>query len=67
MFVARNQDGSIYGAWTVRQWDGQEQLPGDDAELVAFMSRPFPTMTTAQKLAAIGITADDLKTFLGME
>lgn len=67
MFVARTEDGSIYGAWTVRQWDEQEHLPAGDTELVAFMTRPFPTMTIEQKLAAIGITADDLKTFLGLE
>lgn len=48
MFVARKQDGSIYGAWMVPQTeqqriDGEDNSPDwladDDAELVAFLSR----------------------------
>lgn len=33
MFVARNPDGSIYGKWTVKQWDTQEELPDNHPEL----------------------------------
>lgn len=36
MFVGRKEDGSIYGLWTVRQWDGQEELADDNPEVVAF-------------------------------
>lgn len=39
MFIGRNKDGSIYGLWTVRQWEGQEELPGDNAEVVNFINR----------------------------
>ncbi len=67
MFIARREDGSIYGTWTIRQWVGQEQLTDNHADVVAFMGRPLPIRTTEQKLAAVGITADDLKTFLGLE
>lgn len=42
MFVARRQDGSIYGTWTVRQWSDQEELPDDHADVVAFRERPMP-------------------------
>lgn len=35
MFVARRQDGTIYGMWTVRQFDGQEELPDDHPDVLA--------------------------------
>ena len=38
MFVGRREDGTIYGLWTVRQWKGQEELPDDHADVVAFVS-----------------------------
>ena len=37
MFIGRREDGTIYGLWTVRQWEGQEELPDDDSEIVAFL------------------------------
>lgn len=37
MFVGRRKDGTIYGLWTVRQWEGQEELPNDHPEVVAFV------------------------------
>src|SRR4051812_30063035 len=48
MFVGRKEDGSIYGLWAVRQWDGQEELPDDDADVVAFRARvPAPKTASA--------------------
>lgn len=46
MFVARNPDGKIYGKWTVRQWEGQEELADDHPEL-----NPVPTQ--AEQFKAI--------------
>lgn len=43
MFIGRNTDGTIYGAWTVRQFAGQEELPDSDPALVAFLA-PKPTI-----------------------
>ena len=39
MFIGRREDGSIYGAWACRQFEGQEELPEDHAEVVAFPIR----------------------------
>lgn len=36
MFVARRPDNSIYGCWSVRQFEGQEELPDDHPDLVTF-------------------------------
>lgn len=35
MFVSRRQDGTIYGMWTVRQFEGQEELPDNHPEVLA--------------------------------
>jgi hypothetical protein len=40
MFVARRQDGSIFGAWTVQQFQGQEELQDGAPELIAFLNPP---------------------------
>ena len=37
MFIVRREDGTIYGLWTVRQWEGQEEKPDDDPEVLAFV------------------------------
>jgi hypothetical protein len=42
MFIARKADGTIYGAWTVRQFDGQEELADSDPQLIAFLSPKPP-------------------------
>lgn len=47
MFIGRRNDNSIYGLWTVRQWPGQEEKPDNDAEVLAFMSKPLPKQTIA--------------------
>lgn len=39
MFIGRNPDGSIYGLWTTRQFEGQEELPEDHADLVAHRAK----------------------------
>lgn len=66
MFVGRNDDGSIYGTWTVCQWDGQEELPDDHADVVAFQNRAPAELTAEQKLESLGITVGDLKKLLGI-
>lgn len=33
MFVDRRADGTIYGKWTVKQWEGQEELPDDHPDI----------------------------------
>lgn len=59
-FVER-RDGVITGCWTVCQWKDQEELPEDNEEVVAFRNRKMPERTPVQKLAAIGLTVDELK------
>lgn len=49
MFIGRRQDGSIYGLWTVKQWDGQEELPDGAAEVVAFVDAQKMRMVAAQE------------------
>ena len=56
MFVGRNSDGSIYGAWTCPQPDdadhpGIEVLPDNHPDVVAFVNRPLPI--TVDKVAAL--------------
>jgi len=48
VFVGRRKDGSIYGMWTVRQWDGQEEILLDSPEAVA-----GPVKLSAEEKAAI--------------
>jgi len=38
-YVGRKPDGTIYGLWTVKQSEGQESLPADHAEVVAFFAQ----------------------------
>jgi len=42
MFIGRRVDTSIYGLWTVRQFEGQEELPETDPEVVAFLAPKPP-------------------------
>lgn len=44
MFVGRRDDGTIYGLWTVMQWNGQEELPDINTEVLAFINRPIPKL-----------------------
>ena len=37
MFIGRREDGTIYGLWTVKQWEGQEEKPEDAPEVLAFV------------------------------
>ena len=41
-FIGRHGDGSIYGLWTVRQAEGQEELPDDHADVLAFRTPKPP-------------------------
>jgi hypothetical protein len=41
-FVERNSDGKIVSSYALSQRDGMEELPNDDAELVAFLNPPVP-------------------------
>lgn len=67
MYVGRKEDGTIYGTWTVRQWEGQEELADDHADVVAFLNREVPEPTPEQKLARAGLTVDELKELLGLD
>lgn len=67
MYVARREDGSIYGAWANLQWADQEFLAADDAELVAFLNPVPATPTIEQKLNSLGLTVEGLKEALGLE
>lgn len=49
MYIGRNKDGSIYGLWTVRQWDGQEELPDDAPDVAAFNEAQAAKMTAAKE------------------
>lgn len=67
-FVLRGPSGEITLVATTMQRDdngaslpNQEELPDDHAEVVAFQNRPLPARTTAQKLAAIGLTIPELR------
>lgn len=40
VFVGRREDGTIYGLWQVRQWNGHEERLEDEPEIVAFVNRP---------------------------
>ena len=42
MFIGRRPDLTIYGLWTVRQWDGQEELADDHPDIIAFLTPPPP-------------------------
>ena len=50
MFIGR-KDGTIYGAWTMKQWEGQEEIADDSPEYIAFRDRPMPS--SAKRDAAI--------------
>jgi len=64
MFIGRRGDNSIYGCWTVRQWDGQEELADDHPDVVAF-NVPQPPIdlsdldNLAKTLKAIGLLMRD--------
>jgi hypothetical protein len=64
MFVGRRPDGAIYGLWTVRQSQGQEELLDDHAEVRSFINQAPPQLTAEQKLSSIGLTVADLKALL---
>ena len=63
-YVERDANKKITGLWTVCQWKGQEELPADNPEVIAFLNRKPTKPTTAQVFAGLGITVDDLKAFL---
>lgn len=52
MFIGRNEDGSIYGLWTVRQWEGQEELPDADTDVVGFVGAQAARFTVPQPTIA---------------
>lgn len=67
-YIGRREDQSIYGLWSVRQWDGQEYLPEAHADVVAARAAAQPpTPTKEQRLQQLGFTVDDLKQMLGLE
>lgn len=40
MFVSRRADGTIFGAWSVRQHEGQEEVESNHPDLAAFIQAP---------------------------
>ena len=64
MFVGFRPDGSIYGAWTVRQpndehHSGTEELPDDHPDVVAFVNRPMPV--AVDRLALVEVRLAELE------
>lgn len=51
MFIDRD-NGNICGAFTMRQRDGQEWLPDDSPELMAFIPSPDPTAAYKEAVQA---------------
>lgn len=50
-FIGRRGDNSIYGIWSVKQADGQEELPDDDPVVVAFRApKPPPDLSDTTNL-----------------
>lgn len=43
IYVDRDQDENITGVFAIEQYEGQEKLPENDAEIVAFQNPPPPT------------------------
>lgn len=58
-FVARRPDGSIYGMWSVKQWDGQEELPPEHTEVQAFTNRSHPNDQRAADVADARAKVDE--------
>ena len=57
MFIGRRPDGTIYGAWTVKQPQdadhlGMEEVAEDHPDLVAFRNRPQPAAKDVVDLIA---------------
>lgn len=44
-FIDRDKDGNITGTYARPQYDGQEFLPDDDPEVIAFQTRPLEAAT----------------------
>lgn len=70
MFIGRKDDGSIYGLWTVKQWEGQEELPDDHPDVVAFIAaqeakRAVPAGDPAEKLRAYLAANPDVAEMVG--
>ena len=67
MFVDRDGNKKISGVYTCAQFDGQEKIADDHAEIAEFLApKPKPVLTTAQKLSALGLTGAELKQHLGI-
>ncbi len=61
VYVGRTDKGEIFGVSTVKQEWATEELPDNHPDVVAFCGRKPVERTTEQKLAAIGLTLDELK------
>ena len=54
MFIGRNPDTTIYGLWTVQQWKGQEELPDNDPQVLAFLvPKPVPKSAALTDIIAV--------------
>lgn len=72
MFVERDQGGSIKSTYRNLNPDVErEEVADDDAELLAFQAAQDALLsvppTPVQRLAAVGLSVEDLKQLLGLE
>lgn len=61
VFVARRSDGAIYGVWTVRQFEGQEEVLLAAPEVATFFDAqkaPVLSGTKEQRARALQALAD---------
>ena len=54
MFIDRNENGKIRGVFNLPQYEGQEQIADDAAELLEFLNpTPTPEQIAAQEREAL--------------
>lgn len=71
MFISRRVDGSIYGCWTVKQFEGQEELPNDHPEVLAGPQRDntaeLARLSAVDQAIATDSTVSSLKAMTNAE
>lgn len=67
MYIERDNQGVIKGVYRQRQPGyAEEELPDDDPRVTEYLTRQQqkPRLTPEQKLAALGLTVEELKALL---
>lgn len=64
MFIGRRGDNSIFGCWTVQQFEGQEELPDNHPDVIAFLNPPPPTQEQLAEQANARLDADHFNRLL---